>query len=79
VDINTECGLLIDSEELTRELLAYVKTLIRPENSWAVSRDARGRLTWSSDQGAQTKEPAAGFAAKLLSGISGVLPIQGQL
>ena len=79
VDINSECGLLIDSEELTRELLAYVKTLIRPENSWAVSRDARGRLLWSSDQGVQTKEPPAGFAAKLLSGISGVLPIQGQL
>jgi len=77
--INTESGLLIDSEELTRELLAYVGTLTATENSWKLTLNERGRMTWCSDGEVRTKEPKAGFGSKSLSVISGILPIRGQL
>jgi putative cardiolipin synthase len=77
--INTESGLLIDSEELTGALLDYVARLTAPENAWTVTRDDRGRLTWSSNGEVRSREPKAGFGPRTLSIISGVLPIRGQL
>ena len=77
--INTESGVLIDSEELTGDLLSYVSRLTAPENSWQVGLTERKGLTWSSDGKVRTKEPTAGFGPKALSVVSGLLPIRGQL
>ena len=79
MEINTESGLFIDSEPLTKELLAYLKTLVSPENSWELKLDSKGRVIWTAGGEVLTKEPRAGFSATILSGISGLLPIQSQL
>jgi len=64
---------------LTSELMAYLRMLASPENSWRVTLDEKGRILWSSAEGVRTRQPKAGFGARLQSTISGLLPIRGQL
>lgn len=79
MDINTECGLIIDSAAFTEELMAYLKMLAMPQNAWQVTLDDRGRLRWSSTEEERAQPPKAGFGARIQSTISGLLPIRGQL
>ncbi|MDB4438464.1 phospholipase D family protein [bacterium] len=79
VRINTESGLLIDSPELSRELFELIKESAGAQNAWQVSRDERGRMTWSSDDEKLKKAPKAKMSKRILSFIVGLLPIEGQL
>jgi phosphatidylserine/phosphatidylglycerophosphate/cardiolipin synthase-like enzyme len=38
-NLNTEVGLLVDSEELASQLTASIERDIRPENSWQTTED----------------------------------------
>lgn len=76
--INTESGLLIDSPEISRELFELLKQTAGPESAWAVTRDERGRLVWTAG-GESGGEPPAKASKRILSWISGLLPIESQL
>ena len=77
--INTESGLLIESPELAGELGALVDTLSDERNSWRVSRDERGGIEWRSRGETRHHPPPARWRARLLSWLSGLLPIKDQL
>ena len=79
LDINTESGLLIDSKPLARELNEWLEELCSSDNSWAISRDANGMVQWQSRDTTRTTEPPAKWSRKLMSRISGLLPIRDQL
>ncbi len=48
-DINTEAGLYIESPELAAQVIAYMDTGVRPENSYRVLLDADGDLYWVTE------------------------------
>jgi putative cardiolipin synthase len=79
MDINTESGMFIDSEPLARELAGWIDDLCSPENAWEVTRNAEGRIQWRSDSETRTSEPPAKWSRRLMSRISGILPIRDQL
>jgi len=49
--LNGETVLIIHSPELAQRVAADIETGMAPDNSWQVSRDADGRLRWSSGTG----------------------------
>ena len=79
LDINTESGLIIDSKPLARELGAWIDELCAPGNAWTVTRNADGKIQWQSDTETRTSEPPAKWSRRLMSRISGFLPIRDQL
>jgi putative cardiolipin synthase len=60
-NINTEMGILIDSPELGRELAAKIEYLMKPQNSWQVRLDEKGKIVWVSHDGTLTRQPAQSF------------------
>ena len=78
-DINTESGMFIDSPGLARELAGWIDELCAPKSSWQVTRNADGKIQWKSSAGTRTSEPPAKWSRKLMSRISGILPIRDQL
>ncbi|HEY1084048.1 MAG TPA: phospholipase D family protein [Prosthecobacter sp.] len=47
--INTETGVIINSPAFARRLKSYLQEDFKPENSWAVMRDEKGRFTWTAE------------------------------
>ena len=58
---NLEMGVLVESPELARRLLAQMERDLEPDRSWRVSVDERGELSWTSGRGVLTSQPARGF------------------
>lgn len=79
LDINTESGLLIDSKPLANELTTWLEELCSSDNSWAISRNAKGKIQWQSRDETRTNEPPAKWSRRLMSRVSGLLPIRDQL
>lgn len=57
-EINSEMGVVIDSEPLAQALAAYMAHDMTGANSWRVERDGAGGLRWVSDAGTLTRQPA---------------------
>ena len=79
IDINTENGISIESEELCEELRGQIIKLMRPENAWKVSLDENGELQWTSDEGTFDQQPARGGGQRLSGALFQILPLQKQL
>ena len=81
--INTEAGIYVESEELSAQLLAYMKEGVSPENSYRLDLDNDGNLVWITlENGAEVryyKDPHSTFGQRFLSGFIGILPIESQL
>lgn len=56
--INTEMGIVVDSEALARELAAQMAVDMGPANSWRVELDGASALRWTSDAGTLDRQPA---------------------
>lgn len=54
-DINTEAGLYIESPELAAQVIAYMDTGVRPEDSYRVLLDADGDLYWVTETNGKTE------------------------
>lgn len=78
VEINTKSGLLIESSEISEELLQLLRQWASPGNSWRVKRDQKGKLVWESHNQSNT-EPKAKWSKRALSFLAGILPIESQL
>lgn len=56
--INTEMGMIIDSQELAHVLAEAIDRDMLPSNSWQVALDADGGLTWINDIEQVGRQPA---------------------
>jgi putative cardiolipin synthase len=77
--LNCEQGVLVEDAELGRELQARFDIATGGRFAWKLGSDAKGRLTWTDDQGTSDKEPQASFSRKLQSWFGRVLPVEKQL
>lgn len=59
-ELNSEMGVVVDSEELARELVTIMERDMQPENAWRVSRNERGGLQWQAGTQTLTRQPARG-------------------
>ncbi len=56
--INSEMGVVIDSQALALTLAATMERDMSGANSWQVGLDVKGGLRWVSDAGVLTRQPA---------------------
>jgi putative cardiolipin synthase len=57
-DLNSEMGVLVESEPLGRRLSALMERDMRPENAWRLSLNSRGRVEWTAEGQTLTRQPA---------------------
>jgi putative cardiolipin synthase len=77
--INTESGLLIDSPELTNELMIVLRDIVRGGDTWKLGLNERDKLTWTSRGETRDSPPPARFMKKFMARVVGWLPIENQL
>ena len=56
--INTEMGLIIESRKLALAVAEEFEEELRPENSWQVLLDDKGKIFWKSGETTLHKDPA---------------------
>ena len=59
-ELNSEMGVVVDSDALAREMIGIMERDMQPENAWRVTRDERGRLRWIAGDERLTRQPARG-------------------
>jgi putative cardiolipin synthase len=78
---NTEFGMVIDSPDLARRILAGIE-VAAPDHVFRVVRDGDG-LQWiyegASGREVYSTEPGASWGAKLVAAITRLLPVESQL
>jgi putative cardiolipin synthase len=57
-DLNSEMGVLVESEPLGSRLSALMERDMRPENAWRLSLNSRGRVEWTAEGQTLTRQPA---------------------
>ena len=57
-DINSEMGVVVESEGLAQELAAAMERDMRPENAWRVALGADGTVRWTAGDRVLTTQPA---------------------
>jgi putative cardiolipin synthase len=78
-NLNTELGLLIDSEALGEQLGALLDRAKAPENSWQLKLNEQGELRWLSSDGKLTRQPNQTFWRNIKSGLFGLFPLEQHL
>jgi cardiolipin synthase C len=82
--LNTEIGVLVDSPELARLVIARFNAIARPANSYVPelsAADASGRqaLTWRTEEGGKlvelTSEPNADLMKGVKADLLSLLPL----
>jgi putative cardiolipin synthase len=63
--INSEMGIVIDSEPLAAALAAEMERDMRPANSWRVTVQPDGSLAWASDRETLVTQPARSFMQRV--------------
>ena len=83
INLNTEIGLLVHSEELTVQVAELIDELIQPDNSWQVTLDDKGELVWQGSVNGSSvihnSDPEAGGWRKFKIFIFSLLPIEKHL
>jgi putative cardiolipin synthase len=59
-DLNSEMGVVIESEALARQLASLMEQDIQPMNSWRVTLNEHDSLRWTADGEPLTRQPARG-------------------
>jgi putative cardiolipin synthase len=81
--INTEGGLYVESPQLAKEVIKYMKDGVEPRNSYRVVLDTEGELTWvtiiDGKKIIYRSEPEVGAWKKFQSFFIGILPVELQL
>ena len=80
VDINTENGLFIESEELCGLLADEIERMMSPDNSWQVLWDEEAKaLRWKSSRSLRRSQPARTTWSRFTAWFFGMMPIRKQL
>ena len=77
--INTESGMMIESPALAGQLSDLIDLYSNEENSWAVSRDADGRVQWKSRGETRYRKPKGKWTRRVGAWLGGLLPIKDQI
>ena len=77
--INTEMGLLIESEALNAEVRRAVTPDFSQSNAWQLELDERGEVTWVSHDITLTEQPAASTMQRIEDWFFSHLPIEDEL
>jgi len=76
--LNTELGVVLNSEELSQTFRNSFELMTRPDNAWRVERTPEGIL-WSSSAGTLKKPPAKSQWQRFSNNILSLIPISNQL
>jgi len=76
--LNTEIGLLGDGVAFAERVSALIERDISPANSWRVTMDAEGWLTWTNGDEVVHRQPAQGFLQRTIEFLLNLLPIKDQ-
>jgi len=77
--INTEMGLIIDSAILAEAVAREFEEELKPENSWQVLLDDKGRLIWQAGDEIIRKEPARNSWQRFQAWFFGLFDLDDQL
>ena len=77
--INTEVGLVIESEDLNRELREILAVDFHLRNAWAVRPAGEGRLVWVGDDRVLETMPADSIMQRLEDWFLSILPIEDEM
>ena len=77
--INTEVGLIIESEELNSALRDRLTIDFERRNAWLVKRSDEGGLVWVSDDEVLKHQPSDSTIQRLEDWFIGLLPIDGEM
>ncbi len=77
--INTEMGLIIDSEKLAEAVVQEFEGELKPENSWQVLLDEKNRLSWKAGDTIIRRDPARSFWQRFQSWFFGLFDLDDQL
>jgi putative cardiolipin synthase len=79
IEINTENGLYIESEQFCGELSEQGERMMASANSWRVYLDEKDRIRWISAEGIRTSQPARNTWQRVQDFFYRWIPIEGQL
>ena len=77
--LNTEVGLIIDSEPLNQDLREMLAADFKLRNAWAVKMSEDGDLQWHGKNLVLDAQPADSQLERLEDWFMGLLPIDGQM
>ena len=77
--LNTEMGLLVESESLNAAIRAQVEPDFLPFNAWHLQFDESGDVIWVSDTMTLQSQPAANFMQRIEDWFFAHLPIEAEL
>jgi len=77
--INSENGLLIESEQLATELARFLDNIMKPENAYRLSLTEDNKIEWRAAEKILTGQPSRGLFQTLGDFFGAFLPIEGQL
>ena len=77
--LNTEVGLIIDSEPLNQDLREMLAADFKLSNAWAVKMSEDGNLRWHGKNVVLDAQPADSQVERLEDWFMGLLPIDGQM
>jgi len=77
--MNTEMGLLVESEALNRAVRSDYAIDFDLDNAWQLTLDENDRVIWQSDTETRTSQPAASFMQRLEDWFFAHLPIEAEM
>jgi putative cardiolipin synthase len=72
--LNAEMGIAIDSAPLAQALAARIERDLGAQRSWRVAQDAQGHLSWTSDAGTLSRQPARSLWQRIENLLFKLLP-----
>jgi len=77
--INTEMGLVIESEQFNRQLREAMQLDFDRRNAWHVQKQSDGSLIWVGDDRTLKSQPAGSRMQRIEDWIFSLLPIEGEM
>ena len=77
--INTEMGLLVESEAFNARVREAVETDYQQANAWHLQFEKDGKVVWVSDEKTLTSQPAASFMQRIEDWFFAHLPIEEEM
>jgi len=77
--INTEMGLIIESESLNASVREALEPDFSPRNAWQLQLQADGRVTWASDKETLDHQPTHSFMRRIEDWFFSLIPIENEM
>ncbi|TVR62312.1 MAG: hypothetical protein EA426_01910 [Spirochaetaceae bacterium] len=76
--LDTESGLIIESEEYAQRLRGILEPMVSPQQAWLVE-NARLGYVWTSKTGSTRRQPARSSFQRVADSVFWFLPLRGHL